>query len=112
MSVEDLQAAEQQQGHTDNADPMGQSDHGGVPIYDLGAFRAVGHSGAQLRQLGYAFSLSPFIAATGALGSAGSRSCEGCNYSSIPRFERKGYISLMAPCAIGVDWSGVSVFVP
>jgi hypothetical protein len=32
MSVEDLQAAEQQQGHTDNADPMGQSDHGGVPI--------------------------------------------------------------------------------
>ena len=36
----------------------------------------------------------------------------GCNYSSIPRFERKGYISLMAPRAIGVDWSGVSVFVP
>jgi hypothetical protein len=76
MSVEDLQAAEQQQGHTDNADPMGQSDHGGVPIYDLGAFRAVGHSGAQLRQLGYAFSLPPFIPATGALGSAGSRSCD------------------------------------
>ena len=52
MSVEDLQAAEQQQGHADNPDPMGQSNHGRMPIYDLGRFCAVDHSGSQLRQLG------------------------------------------------------------
>ena len=52
MSVEDLQAAEQQQSHADDPHPMGQSDHGRVAIYDRGRSRVVGHGCSQLSSLG------------------------------------------------------------
>ena len=93
MSVEDLQAAEQQQGHTDNADPMGQSDHGGVPIYDLGAFRAVGHRGAQLGSLDMPSAYRRSYRLQAHLVQQAHAVVIGCNYSSTPRFERKAYIS-------------------
>jgi hypothetical protein len=73
MSIENLQPAEQQHGHADDPDPMGQSDHGRVPIYDHRPFHGVGHDCSQLIAVIVVLLLIP---ATAVVGSAGSRSCD------------------------------------